>query len=89
MRGIETNALAQADGWTLIETVGIPVEQAEWSGIGRHGEPQGLTGMFTEARNAAVPPLEARGAAVWLEPPVGEWSARAAVGSTGFCHVGE
>lgn len=71
--GIETGALSAAAGWTLIETVGIPVTQADWGGIGKHGEPQGLTGSITDAQTAAVQRLT-RGA-----PPFG-WSPTIASG---------
>jgi hypothetical protein len=54
VRGIETGALSRAAGWTPIELVGIPVTLADWGGIGKHGEPQGMTGAFTDAPTAAV-----------------------------------
>jgi hypothetical protein len=73
VRGIETGALSQAAGWTPIELVGLPVKQTEWSGIGKHGEPQGMTGAFADARTAAVQRLT-RGA-----PPIG-WGALLAAG---------
>ncbi len=71
--GIETGALTQAAGWNPIELVGIPVKQSDWPSIGKHGEPQGLTGSLTDAQTAAVQRLR-RGA-----PPVG-WAATLAAG---------
>jgi hypothetical protein len=65
MRGIVTSAYANTPGWTEIELVGLPVKQAQWSGIGKHGEPQGMVGSFTDAQTAAVARLT-RGA-----PPIG------------------
>lgn len=65
VHGIETRALSQAAGWTLIELVGIPVKRADWKGIGKHGTPQGMTGALTDAPTAAVQRLT-RGA-----PPFG------------------
>ena len=71
--GIDVNALTQAAGWSPIELVGIPVKLGDWSGIGKHGEPEGLTGAFTSAPNAAVQRLT-RGA-----PPFG-WAPNLAPG---------
>ena len=65
MRGLLSSAYANAPGWTAIELVGLPVKQADWSGIGKHGEPQGMVGSFTDAQTAAVARLT-RGA-----PPIG------------------
>ena len=71
--GIEVGALSQAAGWNPIEHVGLPVKQADWSGIGKHGEPEGLTGAFTDAPSAAIQRLT-RGA-----PPFG-WAQNLAPG---------
>lgn len=65
VRGIETSALSQAKDWTLLELVGLPVELADWQGIGKHGTPQGLIGALVDAKTAAVQRLT-RGA-----PPLG------------------
>ncbi len=65
VRGLLSTAYANAPGWTAIELVGLPVKQADWSGIGKHGEPQGMVGAFTDAQTAAVARLT-RGA-----PPIG------------------
>jgi hypothetical protein len=54
VRGLFTSAYANAPGWTEIELVGLPVKRADWSGIGKHGEPQGMVGSFTGAQTAAV-----------------------------------
>ena len=70
--GILPATLSNA-GWTLIELAGLPVQQAQWSGIGKQGEPQGITGSLTDAQTAAVSRLR-RGA-----PPVG-WGPLLAVG---------
>ena len=71
--GMESGPLAQASGWKLIERVGLPVKQADWNGIGKHGEPQGLTGAITDAPSAAIARLN-RGA-----PPIG-WAPDLAAG---------
>ena len=65
VRGLVTSAYANTPGWTEVELVGLPVKQADWSGIGKHGEPQGMVGAFTDAQTAAVARLT-RGA-----PPIG------------------
>ena len=65
MRGLVTSAYANTPGWTEVELVGLPVKQADWAGIGKHGEPQGMVGAFTDAQTAAVARLT-RGA-----PPIG------------------
>src|SRR5271166_1690023 len=65
--GIETGALSHAAGWNPIELVGLPVRQVDWAGIGKHGEPQGLTAAPTDAQTASIQRLH-RGA-----PPIG-WS---------------
>jgi len=54
VRGLFTSAYANAPGLTEIELVGLPVKRADWSGIGKHGEPQGMVGSFTDAQTAAV-----------------------------------
>ena len=63
MRGLFTSAYANAPGWTEIELVGLPVKRADWSGIGKHGEPQEMVGSFTDAQTAAVahPPRRSDG----------------------------
>lgn len=61
VRGIPTDALLNAAGWTLIELVGIPVKLADWNGIGRHGTPQGMISALTDAPNAGIERLK-RGA---------------------------
>jgi hypothetical protein len=71
--GVPPAVLANAPGWARIELVGIPVKQAQWSGIGKHGEPQGITGSLTDAQTAAVERLH-RGA-----PPIG-WGPLLAAG---------
>jgi hypothetical protein len=71
--GIEVGALSQAAGWHPIELVGLPVGKADWNGIGKHGEPEGLTGAFTDAQTAAIQRLK-RGA-----PPFG-WAPNLAAG---------
>ena len=54
VRGLFTSGYANAPGWTEIELVGLPVKRADWSGIGKHGEPQEMVGSFTDAQTAAV-----------------------------------
>lgn len=65
VRGIPTAALSAAAGWLPFETVGLPVDKAEWSGIGRHGDPQGMTGALVDAPTAAMQRLTRGG------PPIG------------------
>jgi hypothetical protein len=65
VRGLPQGGYANTPGWSLVEIVGLPVKQAEWSGIGKHGEPQGLVAALTDAPTAAVARLT-RGA-----PPFG------------------
>jgi hypothetical protein len=74
VRGLLTNAYANAPGWTPIELVGLPVKQADWSGIGKHGEPQGMVGSFTDAQTAAIARLTRGG------PPIG-WALTDASGN--------
>ncbi|MEO6910252.1 MAG: hypothetical protein ABI158_04945, partial [Edaphobacter sp.] len=71
--GLESGGLPQTAGWKPIELVGLPVKQSEWNGIGKHGEPQGLTGAVTDAPSAAIQRLT-RGA-----PPIG-WAPNLAAG---------
>jgi hypothetical protein len=73
IRGIPSGALSQTAGWSLVEIVGLPVEQAAWNGIGRHGMPQGLVGALTDAPKAAVARLTRGG------PPIG-WGPLLTVG---------
>jgi hypothetical protein len=73
VRGIPAGALSQAAGWRLLEVVGLPVRQADWAGIGKHGSPQGMVGAFVDAPTAAVQRLT-RGA-----PPIG-WGPLLATG---------
>jgi hypothetical protein len=72
-RGISAAGSANAADWTLVERVGLPVSAADWGGIGKHGEPQGLAGSFSDAPTAAVARL-LRGA-----PPIG-WGPSIAAG---------
>ena len=37
VRGVAADQLSQVPAWTPIEQVGLPVKQAEWNGIGKHG----------------------------------------------------
>jgi hypothetical protein len=73
VRGIATADLSKAAGWVLLETVGLPVEKADWSGIGKQGEPQGMAGALTDAQTAAVQRLTRGG------PPIG-WGPLLAAG---------
>jgi hypothetical protein len=73
VRGIGPSSLANLPGWTLLELVGLPVTLAQWGGIGKHGEPQGLVGSFSDAPTAAEARLS-RGA-----PPIG-WGPTIAAG---------
>ncbi len=65
VRGLPQGGYANTPGWTLLEIVGLPVKQAAWSGIGKHGEPQGLVAALSDAPTAAIARLT-RGA-----PPFG------------------
>jgi hypothetical protein len=71
--GLAPGGYANAAGWTQVEVVGLPVSLAAWSGIGKHGTPQGLIGSFTDAPTAAIARLT-RGA-----PPFG-WGPNIAAG---------
>jgi hypothetical protein len=73
VRGLPQGGYANTPGWTLLEIVGLPVQQAAWSGIGKHGEPQGLVAAMTDAPTAAIARLT-RGA-----PPFG-WAPLIAAG---------
>jgi len=81
VRGIATASLSRAAGWVLLETVGLPVSKAEWHGIGRHGDPQGLTGALVDAPTAAIQRLKRGGPPVGWGPtiapgvPAPNWSA--------------
>lgn len=65
VRGIASGALSTAAGWVLVETVGLPVKEADWAGIGRHGEPQGMVTAPVDAQTAAFQRLDRGG------PPIG------------------
>lgn len=65
VRGIGALDLTAAAGWVLLETVGLPVEQADWAALGRQGQPQGMIGASVDARSAAVQRLQRGG------PPIG------------------
>jgi hypothetical protein len=73
VRGIPSGALSAAAGWVLLETVGLPVVQSDWAGIGRHGDPQGLVAAPVDAQTAAFERLTRGG------PPVG-WGPLLAAG---------
>lgn len=54
-RGVPLKAMAKLDTWQLVETVGLPVEESEWSDLGQgHGMKQGLAGAELPAPDAAV-----------------------------------
>ena len=72
-QGLGSGKYANAPGWTALELVGLPVSLPQWSGINKHGEPQGLIGSFTDAPTAAIARLT-RGA-----PPFG-WGPNIAPG---------
>lgn len=74
VQGLPQGGYANTPGWTLVEIVGLPVKLTDWSGIGKHGEPQGLKSVpLTDAPTAAIARLK-RGA-----PPFG-WSPTIAMG---------
>jgi hypothetical protein len=73
VRGVGSGGYANLPGWTPVELVGLPVQQTQWSGIGKHGEPQGMLTAITDAQTAAVQRLT-RGA-----PPFG-WGPLIAAG---------
>ncbi|MEM7057141.1 MAG: hypothetical protein AAF557_06105 [Pseudomonadota bacterium] len=51
--GIPANLIARDEGWELVEIVGLPVEPAEWAGVGDHDANQGLLD------SGLVPPIDA------------------------------
>src|SRR5262249_42459552 len=53
VRGIPSASLSGAAGWVLREIVGLPVQRAEWGGVGRYGDPQGMVGALVAAPDAA------------------------------------
>jgi hypothetical protein len=81
VRGIETGAFSQAAGWQLIEVVGLPVARADWGGVGRYGDPQGMVGAVVDARAAAEQRLTRGGPPIGWRPllaagvPAPPWSA--------------
>ncbi len=74
VQGVTPDALSQADGWTKVETVGLPVKEADWAAFSRQGTKQGLEGAETDAFSAAIDRLK-RGA-----PPLG-WASLLASGT--------
>jgi hypothetical protein len=53
--GATVDELGKVEGWTLVETVGLPVEEGDWSALGqRHGVKQGLVGAELPAIDAAI-----------------------------------
>ncbi|MET0251571.1 MAG: hypothetical protein ABW203_05265 [Novosphingobium sp.] len=53
--GMTVDELDKVQGWQLVETVGLPVKESEWSGLGQHhGIKQGLVGAEVPAISAAV-----------------------------------
>ena len=80
VRGIESGALTQAAGWNMLEVVGLPVKKADWNGIGKHGDPQGIVDAFVDAPAAAVQRLIRGGPLFGWGPlvegvPAPHWSA--------------
>ncbi|MBU1378541.1 MAG: hypothetical protein KKE02_15330 [Alphaproteobacteria bacterium] len=67
--GMTVAGLQKTESWELVETVGLPVREADWAPLGQqHGVKQGLVGQETDARQAAVDRF-ARGV-----NPLGWWS---------------
>lgn len=56
VRGFPVSAAEKIQGWEPVETVGFPVEQADWAGLAgqSHGVKQGLTGQEVPAPEAAA-----------------------------------
>ncbi len=53
--GSAVEAISKVDDWKLVETVGLPVNEADWAALGqRHGVKQGLVGAEMPAIDAAV-----------------------------------
>lgn len=53
--GLNADELEKVEGWQLVETVGLPVAEADWAGLGqRHGVKQGRVGAEMPAPDAAV-----------------------------------
>lgn len=93
VRGFPVSAAEKIEGWEPVETVGFPVERADWAGLAGqdHGVKQGLTGQEVPAPDAAVQRY-ARGvnpfgwrpqfpagetAPVWALPPAADMIAEA------------
>ncbi len=72
-QGLPPGGYANAPGWAQVEVVGLPVSLPQWSGVGKHGSPQGMIGSFSDAPTAAIARLK-RGA-----PPFG-WGPNLAAG---------
>ncbi|MDK3074316.1 hypothetical protein QO034_14510 [Sedimentitalea sp. JM2-8] len=55
IRGLPVSAMSKIDDWQLLETVGLPVDEGDWSDlVGQsHGVPQGMVGAETDAKLAA------------------------------------
>ncbi len=52
--GITVDELDKVQGWQLVETVGLPVREGDWSALGqKHGIKQGLVGAEMPAIDAA------------------------------------
>jgi hypothetical protein len=56
LRGIALDDADKISNWTLLETVGLPVDEGEFADLApqRHGVKQGLAGAETDALSAAV-----------------------------------
>lgn len=56
IRGVAVGDLEKVDGWQLLETVGLPVDESQWSDLAgqSHGAQQGLVGAETDAKTAAA-----------------------------------
>lgn len=56
LTGVPASAATKIAGWELVETVGLPVEEAEWTSLPgqSHGEKQGLVSSPLSAKQAAA-----------------------------------
>ena len=53
--GMTVKELESVQSWQLVETVGLPVKEADWASLGQHhGSKQGMAGAEVEAIDAAV-----------------------------------
>ena len=53
--GLTVEELQRVEGWTLVETVGLPVDESAWNDLGQHhGVKQGMVGAEVPALEAAL-----------------------------------